>query len=571
MRLSDLLSRRHEHRVLALMLIVMHGAIWIDFAGPASRSLILAHLGLFLLWQPIWRREERLEPSSIAIYLVSIAVFIGWLDWGLMTVWIVLLTGIVGGRMTEGRWERTVYMLTLIFLITELLIGAIPAMFGVRISGLVASITFYGLPAIAMAIVFVPAYDSLQRPTQSIDFLYGLTMSLLVSVLAMGTLLRMFDSHVGYPEAVFQTLIALGSFLLAISWLWSPFGGFSGLGQLWTRYLMNIGTPFEQWLARIADLSSRVQEPDTFIAGAVNELVDLPWVKGVAWKVEARTGQVGTTSEHFFSVADEDLEVTVYTHGPVGTTLLMHGRLLVALLSHFYGAKTREVELTDRAHLEAVHETGSRITHDIKNLLQSLFALTNAMQGGRASRNRDEFLGLLERQLPTFTQRLQLALDKLQAPDQVAEVTVDANHWWQQLKDRHENSDVVFEAEIATNSQVPADLFDSVAENLLENAKYKQQTDSQVLIEVHFSSTSAATRLTVRDTGKGIPADQLDKLLRAPIKSSAGLGIGLFQASRHATQYGFTLSAESVRDGDVAFALAQLHSDVTHPSAALTP
>ena len=44
--------------------VVLHGALWLDFGGWASRSLMLAHLGLFLLWQPIWRREERLALSS---------------------------------------------------------------------------------------------------------------------------------------------------------------------------------------------------------------------------------------------------------------------------------------------------------------------------------------------------------------------------------------------------------------------------------------------------------------------------------------------------------------------------
>ena len=72
--------------------------------------------------------------------------------------------------------------------------------------------------------------------------------------------------------------------LLAISWLWSPFAGFGGLGQLWTRYLMNIGTPFEQWLSRIADISTSVSDPNAFMDNAVKELGRLPWVRGVRWE-----------------------------------------------------------------------------------------------------------------------------------------------------------------------------------------------------------------------------------------------------------------------------------------------
>ena len=40
---------------------------------------------------------------------------------------------------------------------------------------------------------------------------------------------------------------------------------------------------------------------------------------------------------------------------------------------HFYIAKIREKTLTQQTHLKAIYETGARITHDIKNLLQSFW------------------------------------------------------------------------------------------------------------------------------------------------------------------------------------------------------
>lgn len=558
MRLDKLLARKHEYRVLGLMLLVLHGAVWSDVTGSASRSLMLAHLGLFLLWQPIWRREERLRSSAVVVSVAVVATFIGTLDWGLMTVWMVLLIGIVGGRMTEGKRERTVYMLALIFLITELLIGAIPAMFEVRVPELVVSIIVYGLPALGVVIALVPPHESPQRSTQSVDFLYGLTVSLLVSVLAMGTLLRMYESQLGYPEAMFQTLIGLGCFLLAISWLWSPFAGFGGLGQLWTRYLMNIGTPFEQWLSRIADISTSVSDPNAFMDNAVKELGRLPWVRGARWEVNGRQGQVGIESEHAFSVQDQALSVTVYAHGNVGTALQLHGRLLVGILGHFYRAKTHEVTLTDKAHLTAVHETGARITHDIKNLLQSLYSLTSAIEGGQAARDKERFLWLLERQLPTVSQRLQLALDKLQVPSQADEGTVTLQAWWHRLRDRHATMPFKFEATLDANPNVPVELFDNVAENLLENARFKQLSEPTIVITVELEANASALEFRVRDSGKAAPKEIQEKLLRAPIKESSGLGIGLYQAAKLAEQNEFALQMTRMEDGYVEFTLRQL-------------
>ena len=67
---------RHEHRILGLMLLLLHSAIWWDFGGPLSRSLMLAQLGLFLLWQPLWRRDQALAGRTALLFIVAAIVAI---------------------------------------------------------------------------------------------------------------------------------------------------------------------------------------------------------------------------------------------------------------------------------------------------------------------------------------------------------------------------------------------------------------------------------------------------------------------------------------------------------------
>ena len=45
------------------------------------------------------------------------------------------------------------------------------------------------------------------------------------------------------------------------------------------------------------------------------------------------------------------------------------------------------------------------------------------------------------------------------------------------------------------------------------------------------------------------------QLLRAPVRSDTGLGIGLYQAARQADAAGYALRLEANRDGEVCFAL----------------
>src|SRR5207253_4369464 len=99
----------------------------------------------------------------------------------------------------------------------------------------------------------------------------------------------------------------------------------------------------------------------------------------------------------------------VFTKHPLSPSLSWHFHLLGQLLGEFYVAKVREQKLQQQTYVQAVHETGARMTHDMKNLLQSLNVLcSSAEQTGHSA---EEFAGLVRRQLPAIAQRLQQALE----------------------------------------------------------------------------------------------------------------------------------------------------------------
>jgi signal transduction histidine kinase len=472
-----------------------------------------------------------------------------------MTFWLLLLTAIVGGRVTARRGSRYAYLLALIFLVSEILIACIPAIIDVQSLKTEAwKMLGYGLFIVPAVLFFVPDPKEPVDTTKSVDFLYGLMVSLLTCILAMGSLLSMYITGAQYPVAVIQTILAIALFLLAISWLWTPLAGFSGLGQMWERYLQNIGTPFEGWLARLADLAEGNQTPDRFLESAVAQLVELPWVAGAAWQDPDCQGEKGPVTTHLFHFVDDDLTITVYANRSIGTALRLHGQLLLQLVAHFYRAKQREEQLTRTARLQAVYETGARITHDIKNLLQSLQTTTAAMQSGKAG-DEAELRALMARQLPHVSQRLQLALDKLQAPEKEAMVKGSLSEWWESLQARNMDADIRFEANLGSDPTVPRDLFDSVAENLLENARSKRLSEPGIIISVHLEARNGAARLRVSDDGSCIDADTARMLFKSPVSSRNGLGIGLYQAARQARQWGYELTLTVNQPRDVAFDL----------------
>ncbi|MGE5757999.1 MAG: ATP-binding protein [Sideroxydans sp.] len=162
----------------------------------------------------------------------------------------------------------------------------------------------------------------------------------------------------------------------------------------------------------------------------------------------------------------------------------------------------------------------------------------------------------MQRQLPQITRRLNVTLDKLKAPRQVDPDHVDAGTWWEGLLQRYHGRNIQFALDApATDLRIPAELFDSVADNLIENALRKPGGRNGPQVRVSFSPEHGGT-LTVCDDGAAIGKTVAARLFEAPVPSQSGLGIGLYQAAKHADRLGFRLSLAANEPGTVCFVLA---------------
>ena len=91
--------------------------------------------------------------------------------------------------------------------------------------------------------------------------------------------------------------------------------------------------------------------------------------------------------------------------------------------------------------------------------------------------------------------------------------------------------------------------------NLLQNAIAKVQQDTNVRIKVTFDAANSGV-LMVSDSGEAVPESIAARLLKAPVPSQSGLGIGLFHAARQAAQLDYRLELAENREGCVCFRLS---------------
>jgi signal transduction histidine kinase len=273
----------------------------------------------------------------------------------------------------------------------------------------------------------------------------------------------------------------------------------------------------------------------------------------VSWKTAEASGEKGEPTPHAVDFENSAVSLRIYSRYRLSPALLWHLHLLGQLLGEFYMAKLREEQLRQASYVQAVHETGARMTHDIKNLLQSLNVLCSV--AARDNRDSAELQALIRRQLPLITQRLSETLAKLQRPNAAAETYVPAQTWWDALGRQYRGEGVEFEAEaLSPDARLPRSLFDSVADNLIRNALAKRAAERGTRVRVSLDCDSSIV-LRVRDSGSAVPLEMENTLLRAPVDSASGLGIGLYQAARQAESSGYRLVLETNRDGEVCFAL----------------
>ncbi|MGH8222317.1 MAG: ATP-binding protein [Woeseiaceae bacterium] len=90
---------------------------------------------------------------------------------------------------------------------------------------------------------------------------------------------------------------------------------------------------------------------------------------------------------------------------------------------------------------------------------------------------------------------------------------------------------------------------------MLRNAIAKRAVDPAVRVRVSLECGEELA-LRVCDSGAPVPSEIASTLMRAPVSSRGGLGIGLYQAARQADAAGFRLTLESNKEGNVCFALS---------------
>ena len=539
------------------MLLVYHVLIWSSSDTEIQLALSFILYGMFLLWQPLWEKDARITglPVAIIIALFFLAVTF-YAPQESLVFFGVLLNGLFGSRLLTQSGVRAYDLLALIIVTLEIAVGLIPDAF--EQINLPSNFTDYMQTVILIPILllfFTPNPDQ-GKPTRSqIDLMHGLLTSTLIFLVLLGGIVINLLYHVNYLDGLLLTVFIVATLTIGISWFWNPGVGFSGIGVLLNRYTMTIGGPFETWISTLTALiEERYLTPREFLQAACEHLVENDWLNGIEWNFEGKKIFTGEKSSFEYEhELNRRVSATLYYKSTPGSALEQHTSLLVRMAYQFYLAKLNQEKVRAQEHFATIHHTGARLTHDIKNILQSIKTSLAILSKSSESETPQD---LLQSNLSQISSRLETTLDKLKAPDFDTKFKlVRGNEWMAQLEPQYRaNPHILFYRDIEINRSLPVDLFDSVIDNLINNALKKPGVSR---IDVRLHSSSDIVLLSVCDDGKPISQNIESELFSQPLSSGSGMGVGLYQSSIMAQAFSFELELSQNEPGKVCFNLFQ--------------
>jgi len=546
-------------RLMALTILSLHALLVWGNDSAFFSALLLCHYGFFLLWQPILRQNSNLSwRQALAILALAASAAVLFKHLWFIAFWIAGLFSLISGRALSSGSEhgRLSKILAASYLLTILLMWVMPKLInaGDDLTAAALLLTYF-LPALPLAILFLSSRNKLAAQARNIDFFYTLLIFLLTVIVILGSFTIGVIWKIHYLKLLVFVVFGLAATLVALSWLWNPSKTFSGLELLMSRYLLSIGLPFELWIKNIAGHAVKETSSDGFLSAAMHELAALNWVSGLTWQNEGLTQQIGESSAYVSTYNSQQMQLTLYSRWQFTPAMYLHVQLLTQIMEEFYDAKCREETISKNTYMQTLYETGSRLTHDIKNILQSLGTLSAAVEQNQDTDNDAKLIELIKTQLPRLSRRLANTLTKLELPSVEKRNQEKVNVWWENFRQINAHHQLEFEAPASfPKSDIDTDVLDSVVDNLLQNALIKAKREQHIKINVSLMP-SRHFCLEVTDTGSAIPPEIASKLFKSNISSRNGLGVGLYHAAQQAKLAGYELSLTDNEDGEVRFRL----------------
>jgi len=531
---------RHLPSLLGLSLLPLHISSF-GWDGILAILLWSNHIILAGIWYLSAANYSLASTRLITILIITASIGMLWSVPAAIITWLALLSASIIGRCLTTPREIVNYLPAAAYLL-------IMCSDQLTNSGLLA----LELPNMAGHLALLAAFFatliplSLQqktRQTADVEQLYtALALTTFIACVAFFIL-----AHNQNGALISNTITAFTALIIFESVLIIS-------ARRFNNAVSRNSNAFQTWFSETLEEVDLPDNDQTFLHGSLTRYIELMDLQHCQWQIGELSGQLQQSGNNTYQAVDGDAWLTISTQTAPSEQLQRQTINCLNLLKSLIHSKQQAHQLKTQRHMESIYETGARITHDVKNLLQSLNTLTSAVDHSKPEQ-APAIQNLIKKQLPLIRQKLQSTLEKLAAPEDVSSTFQVARIWWEKIQIRYDKIQIKYRQKLVFDHLLPRDLFERVAENLLENALRKRQAEPEISITVEFESTEHRVALRVTDSGSPAPEEIASLLFKGPIDSTSGYGIALYQCATQAIQQGFQLTMTHNEPGKVSFYL----------------
>jgi hypothetical protein len=244
-----------ERQLLAATLLIYHILIWSTSSNHIQFGFIFVLYGLFLLWQPLWRKDSRISKLPIFALVIFIVLISYFFTNESLVFFGLMLSGLIGSRLLGQPTFRSFDLLGLLIVILEMATGVIPNAFSqIELPGLFSEYMQTLILIPILLFFFATNPDQKVQARSQVDLMHGLLTSTLVFIVLLGAIVINTLYGVAYIDGFLLNVFIVSTLTIGISWFWNPGIGYSSIGVLWNRYAMTIGGPFETWINTLTTL-----------------------------------------------------------------------------------------------------------------------------------------------------------------------------------------------------------------------------------------------------------------------------------------------------------------------------
>ena len=226
-----------------------------------------------------------------------------------------------------------------------------------------------------------------------------------------------------------------------------------------------------------------------------------------------------------------------------------------------------ELQIRQKEKMVAMGELAGGVAHEIRNPLNAMYMIAQRFEKEfvpktkvrefrsliSVLKNESQRVNAIIQQFLRFARPPKLCLERVSAQDFLNEIQT-------MFSAEMKAKGISWNVEVNGDIQLKIDKqqFKQALINLIMNAL--QATEKKGMISLSVSSANSIIRFVLRDSGKGIPKEQLGKIFNLYFTTKTdGTGLGLSIVQQIVSQHNGTVSVESVEGKGTAFTIEILH------------